>query len=170
MFTFTVTQYIVHLNNLKKILEKASLWQAEHKVSDEVMLGARLALDQYPLAQQIRLMTMFAANSGAHLCGIQAPVLRDTLVTMSDLHARIDEALAFLTTLTEEMVKDDLDTRLIPLSWMPGKGLTAKYYIENFGHANFFFHYTTAYAILRHYGITLGKGDYMGSLDIKDIQ
>ena len=67
------------------------------------------------------------------------------------------------------MMKDDLETRLVPLVWMPGKGLTAQYFLEVYAHDNFYFHYTTAYSILRHYGLSIGKGDYMTGTEFKDL-
>lgn len=169
MYTFTITAYIKNLNNLKAIVEKAKAWQATQKISDEAIMNARLALDQFSFAQQVRSVTYFARSSAAELCGITAPVFEDTEKTLSELQGRIDKTVAFLTTLTPDMVKTDLETRMVPLSWMPGKGLTAKYFIEEYAHLNFYFHYTTAYSILRHYGLQIGKGDYITGVEFKDL-
>ncbi len=169
MFYITVTTYIKNLNNLKAILEKAKVWQASQKISDESIMNARLALDQFSFAGQVRSTTNYAKNTGAALCGVEAPVFEDNEKTLSDLQNRIDAVVTFLSSLTPEMVKDDLETRIIPLAWMKGMGLTAKYFVEEYAHMNFYFHYTTAYSILRHYGLTIGKGDYMTDLDLKNI-
>lgn len=170
MFTITVLSYIKKLTALTAILEKAEMWQREHKISDEAIVGARLALDQFTFAQQVRSATNFAKNTGAALCAVEAPMFEDNEKSIPELKERITKTLTFLTSLTPAMVKDDLEVRLIPLAWMPGKGLTAKYFVEEYALSNFYFHYTTAYAILRHYGLQIGKGDYMGGVDLKDLQ
>jgi hypothetical protein len=169
IFTLTVTAYIRQLTNLRAILEKAKQWQVDHKITDEIILSARLALDQFSFIQQIRSTTNFAKNSAAALCGVEAPIFDDNEKSLTDAQIRIDAVLAFLTELTPEMVKGDLDTRIVPLSWMPGKGLTAKYFVEVYALTNFYFHYTTAYSILRHYGLAIGKGDFTGVLEMKDL-
>ncbi len=169
MFTLTVTTYIKNLNNLKAILEKAKAWQVAQKINDETIMNARLALDQFNLAAQVRSTTNFAKSTAAALCAVEAPVFEDNEKTLTDLQDRIDKVIAFLQTLTPEMVKDDLETRIIPLHWMPGKGLTAKYFVEEYALMNFYFHYTTAYSILRHYGLAIGKMDYMTGVDLRDV-
>jgi hypothetical protein len=169
MFNLTITTYSKNLGNLKAILEKAKAWQTAQKINDETIMNARLALDQFNLASQVRSTTNFAKNTAAALCAVEAPVFEDNEKTLSDLQARIDKVIAFLGTLTPDMVKDDLETRIIPLAWMPGKGLTAKYFVEEYALMNFYFHYTTAYSILRHYGLAIGKMDYMTGVDLRDV-
>ncbi len=169
MFNLTISTYAKNLGNLKAILEKAKAWQAAQKINDETIMNARLALDQFNLAAQVRSTTNFAKNTAAALCAVEAPVFEDNEKTLTDLQDRIDKVVAFLGTLTPEMVKDDLETRIIPLAWMPGKGLTAKYFVEEYALMNFYFHYTTAYSILRHYGLALGKMDYMSGVDLRDV-
>ena len=169
MLDFTITTYTRNLTNLRAILEKAKAHQVEHKISDETMLNARLSLDQFSLAGQVRSACNFARNSSAIIRGLESPSYEDNEKTLTDLQGRIDRVLAYLAEVTPEMVKDDLETRLVPLAWMPGKGLTAKYFLEVYAVSNFYFHYTTAYAILRHYGVSLGKGDYITGVELKDL-
>ncbi len=169
MFDITVTAYIRNLTNLRTILEKAKVYQAEHKISHETMVGARIALDQFSFAGQVRSATTAAKNGGGVLCGVDYPVFEDNEKTLDELIIRVDATVTFLKTLTPEMVKTDLETRMIPMTWLPGKGLTAKYYVEVYSLSNFYFHYVTAYSILRHYGLEIGKGDYMGNVELKDL-
>lgn len=170
MYSMTITAYTKHLTSLRAILEKAKAYQAEHKISDETMLNARLALDQFPLAGQVRSTCNFARNSAAVIRGVEQPIYEDDEKTLADLQARIDKVLAYLGEVTPESVKDDLETRLVPLAWMPGKGLTARYFLEEYALSNFYFHYVTAYSILRHHGLAIGKADYMGGgVDLKDL-
>ena len=169
MFTFTITAYVRNLKNLKAILEKAKVWQVEHKISDETIMNARLALDQFPLASQVRTACNFARNSGAVILGVEHPVYEDNEKTLTDLQDRIDKVIAYLEAVTPETVQVDLETRMVPIVLVPGKGLTTKYFLEVYAHENFYFHYITAYAILRHYGLSIGKGDYMTNIEFKDL-
>ena len=169
MLTFTLHAYSNHLKNLRAILEKAKIYQHDHKISDETIMNARLTLDQFSLAGQVRSACNFARNSAAVTMGVDSPVYEDTEKSLSDLQMRIDKVLAYIEQVTEVSDTSDLDTRMVPLGWMPGKGLTARYFLEVYALSNFYFHYTTAYAILRHYGLAIGKADYMGSVAIKDL-
>lgn len=169
MFNLTVTAYLRNLTTLQGILEKAHTWQTEKKISDETMMNARLALDQFPFAFQVRSVTTAAKNGAGVLCGVEYPVFEDTEKTIPELIQRIDKTIAFLNTLTPEMIKDDLESKVIPMAWMPGKGINGKFYTEVYTVSNFYFHYTTAYSILRHYGLDIGKGDFMGNVEMKDV-
>lgn len=169
MFDITITSYVRNLNNLKNILAKAKVWQEEKKINEDVLVGARLTLDQFPLSRQVQMMCDFAKKSGALLSGVEIPMFPDTEKTIDELVGRIDKTLAFLATLPKDVVAPGLETKMIPMPWTPGKGLTAKYYIESYALPQFYFHYTTAYSILRHHGLAIGKGDYMGVVDLKDI-
>lgn len=169
MFTITITTYVSHLTNLRAIIEKAKIWQESQNIKDETIMTARLSLDQFTFAQQVRSATNFARQAAGALCNLDLPKYEDTEATLSDLQSRIDTTLLFLSTVTEDSVTDDLETRLIPLYWMPGKGLTAKYFVKKYSLSNFFFHYTTAYSILRHHGLAIGKADYMGSVELQDL-
>ncbi len=169
MFEITVTAYIRHLGNLRAILEKAHVWQLEKKIGDETIMNARLAIDQFPFAFQVQSVTVAAKNGAGVLCGVEYPVFPDTEKTIPDLIKRIETTITFLETLTPLMVKSDLETKVIPMAWMPGKGVDGKFYTEVYTVSNFYFHYVTAYSILRHYGLDLGKGDYMGAVEFKDV-
>ncbi len=169
MYNFTVATYSRDLGKLKRILEKAKVWQQEKKISDETIMNARLTLDQFSLAQQVRSVTNFARQTGEVLCNIEAKKPEDSETNLSALIERIDVTVAFLSTLNETMIANDLETRLVPLYWMPGKGIVAKYFVESYAHKNFYFHYVTAYSILRHSGLSIGKGDYMVMPEFKDL-
>ncbi len=171
MFNLTVTAYIRNLATLRVILEKAHAWQLEKKISDETIMNARLTLDQFPFAFQVRSVIVAAKNGAGTLCGVEYPSFEDTEKTIPELITRIDATVTFLKTLTPEMVKSasDLEAKVVPMAWMPGKGIDGKFYTEVYTISNFYFHYVTAYSILRHYGLPLGKGDYMGDFEFKDV-
>lgn len=169
MFDIIINSYIKNLTNLKAIIEKAKMWQESQKIKDETIMGARLVLDQFSFAQQVRLVTNYARQSGAVLCNVESPKCEDKEMNLTELQNRIDTSITFLLSLSISSVTDDLETRMVPLYWMPGKGLTAKYFLETYALSNFYFHYVTAYSILRHHGLVIGKADYMGSLELKDL-
>jgi len=168
LFNLTVDAYIRNLNHLKNILTKAKAWQESAGFKEETLLNAHLGVDQFGLARQVQMAADHAKKGSAVLCGIEAPKYEDNEKSIAELQTRIDKTVAFLTTLTSDMVKDDLETKMVPLNWMPGKGLTAKFFVENYSLSNFYFHYTTAYSILRNFGLPIGKGDYM-AFELKDI-
>ena len=168
LFDLTITSYIRNLTYLKNILIKAKAWQETAGFSDEALCNAHLAVDQFSLARQIQIASDNAKKGGAVLCGIEAPKFEDSEKTIGELTTRIDKTIEFLSTLTKDMVKDDLETRRIPFMWAPGKGFTAKFYVEQYTLSNFYFHYVTAYSILRNFGLTIGKTDYM-TLDLVDL-
>jgi len=169
MFNSIIGSYTQSLTQLKGILEKAKTFQETKKISDATMVGAYLALDQFPLAKQVQLVSDYAKRAGAVLCNVEAPKFEDNEASLTELIARIDKTVAFLATLSEDMVATDLDTRLVPIVWLPGKGLVATYYLEYYARSNFYFHFVTAYSILRHHGLEIGKGDYMGMPEFKDL-
>lgn len=169
MYTLTIGSYIRHLTSLRAILVKAKTWQESNGYKEENVLSLHLAVEQFPLVKQIQMTTDFAKKSGALLTGVEIPAYEDNEKTIAELEARIDKTVAFLSSLPKDVIAPNLDTKMIALPWIPGKGLTAKYYIEEYALPQFYFHYTTAYAILRNFGLTLGKGDYLGSVDLRDI-
>lgn len=168
LFNLTVSTYIRNLTHLKNILIKAKAWQETSGINDEALCAAHLGVDQFGLSRQIQMTADNAKKGAAALCGIDAPKFEDNEKTIDELQARLDKTIDFLKTLTPEMMKDDLETRLVPFSWVPGKGFTAKFYVEQYTFSNFYFHYVTAYAILRNFGLVIGKSDYM-SIELVDL-
>lgn len=170
LYDFAITTYIKNLSNMDKILEKAEMFAKEKKVSDDVILNSRLAIDQFPFVRQVQSISDVAKASGAVLADIQPPVFEDTEKTLAELRARVMKTIDFLKTITPNMVDEaKLAERKVALRWLPGKGLTAYDNVTVYSLPNFFFHYTTAYSILRHLGMQIGKTDYMGGLPFVDV-
>ena len=103
----------------------------------------------------------------SRLTGKEAPAHPDNEKTIDELRTRIRSVLEYIRGYKPADF-EGAEARLITLPWMPGKVLTGSDYVVDFALANFFFHYTTAYAILRHNGVELGKPDFIGSLPFKD--
>jgi len=166
--------YEASVPQLKKMLEGLDSWldlAVDHakKKSFEpsVLLSARLAPDQYHLTRQIQAACDAAKFAVARLAGKDPPKHPDTETTVDELHARIRAVVSFIDTVTAADF-EGAAKRVVPLSFMPGKGLLGTDYFNEMALPNFYFHVTTAYAILRHNGVPLGKMNFIGSLKLVD--
>ena len=148
-------------------LDKALEHAAAKKFDPSVLFGARLAPDQFSFARQVQAacdQTKFAA---ARISGKEPPKNPDTELTIQDLKARIATARAYLETFTPADF-EGAEQRLIPLFFMPTKAMKAPDYLREYLIPNFYFHATTAYAILRHNGVGVGKVDFVGRMTLQD--
>lgn len=166
LYDMTVSQTIRMLNNLDRWLE-AGIEHAKKKGFDpEVLLTLRLAPDQYALGRQIQAACDSAKFPAARVTGKTPPPHPDTEKTMEEHRARIKTCVAYLETFSPADF-DGAEDRRVSLPWMEGKWLRGSDYLAQFGQPNFYFHVTTAYAILRHNGVDLGKRDYLGPLEFQ---
>ena len=164
----TISRMKTMLQNLSGILEKAATHTKKYKYVDmSQVLQFRLVLDQLPLVNQIQFACDTAKFLGSRLSGKEAPKFEDHEKTYEEIQARIKNTVTYLETLKESDFKE-WKSRKASFGWNPGKHLEAKDYF--YGHAvpNFYFHVTTAYAILRANGVELGKADYLGQLPFKN--
>jgi len=164
MYTSSVPVFKQLLNSLSAILTKAEALATEKKFDPKVLLDARLFPDMFPLSRQVQIATDFAISVSARLAGVEVPAYDDKEQSFTDLQGRISKALSFIDSLTAAQFEGS-ETREIVLR--PGtpkeKKLVGHTYLSNYGLPQFFFHVTTAYAILRHNGLEVGKGDFMGA-------
>lgn len=147
---------------LSAILSKAEAHCAAQKIDPGVLMAARLFPDMLPLARQVMIATDHAKGMVARLTGVENPAFPDVETTLVDLRARIDRCLAFLDAAPPEGFAG-ADARAITVK--TGRGefhFTGADYLSVWAVPNFFFHVTTAYNILRHNGVPLGKADYLG--------
>ena len=133
----------------------------------DVLVTARLAPDQYPLVRQVQSACDSAKFTAAYLAGQKAPSHPDTETTMAQLRARIQACLSYLETVKASDFAGAEQRKVSP-AWMQGKWSAANHYLAQVGIPNFYFHVTTAYAILRHNGVALGKVDYIGAFPMND--
>ena len=155
---------------MKKMLTNLDTWikkgveHAQKKAFEpNVLVNTRLAPDMYPLVKQVQSACDAAKFAAARLAGKEAPKHEDNEQTIEDLHARIKKCVAYLDTLTRADFKDS-ESRQILLPFLEGVALTGTQYLFEMAQPNFYFHVTSAYAILRHNGVELGKRDYIGGL------
>lgn len=167
MYFDCVAQFTKMLRNLDRWIEKALAHAKAKSFDPAVLMTARLAPDQYHFIRQVQAACDAAKFAGARLAGREAPAFADTETTVDEVRARIANTLTFLDGLTAADFEGAGD-RVIALPFMPGKGLAGRDYLAELATPNFFFHVTTAYAILRHNGVDLGKLDYIGSLNLRD--
>ena len=163
MYSASVPVYQRQLGAISKVLEKASSWAAAKKVDEAVMGATRLTPDMFPLTRQVQIACRFAEESTARLAGVEVPKAPDNSEkTLAELRARIAAVLGYVKGFKPEQI-DGSEGREITLTigGNPLK-LTGAQYLEHFAMANFYFHCTTTYAILRQMGVEIGKRDFIG--------
>ena len=164
MYQASVPVFVKTLGNLAAILDKGAAFAAARKVDPSVLLAYRLAPDMLSLTRQVQIAADHAKRAAARLAGIEAPVYEDNEASFADLQARIDKTIAFINTLGPGQI-DGSEARDITLK-IGGNSqtLSGQAYLLHNALPNFFFHVTTAYAILRHCGVEVGKKDFIGQV------
>ena len=164
MYDVSIPIFTLSLSNLSAILDKAASHQDSKKVDPKVIPQARLIVDMLPLSAQIQIACDTAKGAAARLAGVEPPKHEDTEATLAELKARVAKTLDFIKTIKPEQLQG-AETREIVLKF-PQTTLkfTGINYLTNFVLPNFFFHVTTAYALLRKNGVDLGKRDFLGPI------
>ena len=162
MYQASVPVFARMLANLSAILTKAEAHAAARKIEPRVLLGMRLFPDMFSLVQQVQLSTDFAKGAAARLAGIEVPKYPDEESSFEELQQRIRKTLEFIKGFKPAEI-DGSEQREIKLT-IAGQPLTlaGQDYLLFFALPNFYFHVTTAYAILRHRGLEIGKRDFVG--------
>jgi hypothetical protein len=166
MFYVFVREMTKLLRNLDGCLDKAVAHATAKKYAPEVLLQSRLAPDMQPLLFQIQTACDTAKFAVARTTGKDAPAHADTEKTFADARQRIATVIAYLDTYTQADF-DGVETRSVSLPRWEGKSMSALDYFVEHAYPNFFFHVTTAYAILRHNGVDIGKRDYLGAMSYR---
>lgn len=162
MYDASIPVFVQTLTALSTILGRMAEHCAARKIEPSVLLGMRLVPDMFPLTRQIQLTCDFAKGAGARLAGVDVPSFPDTETTIEELKVRIDKTLAFLKSLPASDIAAS-EARDIKFK-VAGEEMAFKGqpYLLHVVLPNFFFHATTAYAILRASGLDIGKMDFMG--------
>jgi uncharacterized protein len=163
MYQASVPIFTRMLNNLAGVLDKGAAYADTRRIDQAVLAGSRLYPDMFPLSRQVQIATDNAKGPAARLAGVEVPKFEDNEKTFAELRARIEKTVGFLNTLKPEQI-DGSEDRTITLQ-MRTKTLTFQGmpYLLNFALPNFYFHVTTAYDILRHNGVEVGKQDFLGN-------
>jgi uncharacterized protein len=163
LYSASVPVFTRMFNNLLAILDIAEANANERKIKLEVLVSARLAPDMHPLSFQIQSATDRSKFFAARVTGREAPSWEDNEKTFDDLRARLNKALDYLATYEPADI-DGLDDKMVTLKSRAGETqVRADDYLFHNVYPNFFFHVATAYDILRHNGVPIGKRDFVGS-------
>lgn len=162
MYQVSIPRFVHMLHNLSAILDKAQAYADAKKLDPSVLPGARLYPDMLPLTAQVRIACDAANGAATRLSGAAAPTFGDDR-TIADMKARIETSIAYLKTIPASAI-DGAEAKETVVK-VGGKDVTyaGQQFLLARAIPNFYFHVTTAYDILRHNGVEIGKGDYLGN-------
>jgi uncharacterized protein len=164
MYTHSVPVFNQMLTALKAILAQVEAQVAAKSMEPDAYLQARLFPDMFPLIKQVQIAADFARGISARLAGVEVPANEGNEKSFADLDALLTRTLVFLDSLNASNFEGSESKDIVLRPGTPKeKRLSGQAYLANYGLPQFFFHVTTAYAILRHNGIAIGKRDYMGA-------
>jgi len=163
MYQASIPHFILMLGNLSSILDKTDAHAKAKNIDQVVFVNARLAPDMYPLGRQIQIAADMAKACAARLAGIDVPRHEDNEMTFADLKARIAKTITFLQSVNVDQINGS-DGRMVTITMHDKEAVyTGQHYLLDIIIPHFYFHVTTAYAILRHHGVELGKSDYINN-------
>jgi hypothetical protein len=164
MYQASIPVMLQMFGSISAVLDKAAKYCEERKIDPALLAAYRLAPDMIPLSGQVQIMTDQAKGCAARLAGIDIPSYADTEKTLDELKARIEKTVAFVKSLTPEQVNGAEDREVVLKLGGGEMKFTGSQYFFHFFLPNFYFHATTAYDILRHAGLQIGKRDFIGSI------
>ena len=164
LYTHSVPVFKQMLTALRAILAQASEHAAAKSIEPDALLQARLFPDMVPLLKQVQIAADFSRGISARLAGVDVPAYEGQEKTFADLDALLAKTLAFLDSVNAAQFEGKENTEIVLRPGTPKeKKLSGQVYLANYGLPQFFFHVTTAYDILRHNGVAIGKRDFMGA-------
>jgi hypothetical protein len=166
LYQASIAPCLQMLDALSAVLGKASSYAAERGVEPSVLLQSRLYPDMLPLVRQVQIATDGAKAGGARLAGVDAPSFPDTEASFDELQARLARCVSFLRSLDRSAIDASAERRIEFSVAKKAMVMMAPEYIGGWMLPNFFFHVTTAYDILRHNGLVVGKRDFLGAVPL----
>ncbi len=164
MYTASVPVFTQMLGALGDILGKAEAYATDKKIDPNALLHARLSPDMFTFTRQVQIACDFAKGVSARLAGAEVPVYEDKEQTFEELRALVAKTIAFIGGLDASRFDGSEDRQIVTRPGTPReRTFSGQAYLLTYGLPQFFFHTTTAYALLRHNGIAIGKRDYMGA-------
>lgn len=163
MYQLSVPIFVRHLNGLTTCLKKAQALYAEKKCDESSLLGYRLYPDMFNFTRQVQIATDYARNCAALLAGLEAPKYEENESSFAGLIARVERTVAYLNSIKPEQI-DGSEGKTVTVKLRDREATyTGLDLVLNRSIPNFYFHTTTAYGILRHNGVEIGKKDFMGA-------
>jgi hypothetical protein len=164
MYSASVPILVRALGNLQSWFDKAEACAAAKKFDPQVLLAARLAPDMLPFTKQVQIACDSAKFGVARLSGVEAPKFDDTEVSLADLRQRIAKTLEYIRSVPAQRLDGTEEKDIVVPRRDGSMTLKGEFYLKHYVLPNVFFHATTAYALLRHNGVDLGKGDFLGAM------
>jgi hypothetical protein len=163
MYQASVPRFVNILGNLANILDKAQAHVDAKKLADATLTGYRLFPDMLPMATQVQIACDTAKGVVARLAGVEIPVFDDSEKTLADLKARVVKTIAFIQSVTPEQIDGTEDKDIVTKRGEKETHYKGMQFLLGHAVPNFYFHITTAYNILRHNGVEIGKRDFLGN-------
>jgi hypothetical protein len=168
MSNAAIPVFEISLNALSTLLDKAEAYAEAKKIDPTALLNARLFPDMFALTRQVQSACDQAKNGGARLAGIEPPRYEENEKTIAELKARIAKTVAFVKTLDAKKIDESAGHEItFPLGPTNKGHMKGADYLNHFVLPNFYFHLTTAYDILRHSGVEIGKRDFFGAIPMR---
>jgi hypothetical protein len=163
MYQAGIPVVIRYLNNLSTLIDKAVAHCEARKIDPAVLVNYRLSPDMFPFARQVQIASDQVKGMAARLAGVDVPSYPDTETTFAELKARIAKTVAYLNTFKPEQIDGSENKEITLKAGAAEFKFKGDDYLVGFVLPNFYFHVTTAYAILRHCGVEVGKRDFLGA-------
>jgi hypothetical protein len=163
MYQASVPRFVNILGNLANILDKAQAHVDAKKLADATLTGYRLFPDMLPMSTQVQIACDSAKGVVARLAGVESPVFEDNEKTLADLKARVAKTIAFIQTITPEQIDGTEDKDIVTKRGEKETHYKGMQFLLGHAIPKFYFHITTAYNILRHNGVEIGKRDFLGN-------
>lgn len=162
MYSSSVPVFVHYLKSLSTILRKGADYAADKKIDEKVLTGARLFPDMFPLTRQVQIACDVAKGCAARLAGLEVPKYEDNEVTFAELQARIDKTIGFLSSIPEFSINGSEQKQIKLQAGQRELEFVGDHFLRSWALPNVYFHITTAYNILRHNGVAIGKMDFLG--------
>jgi hypothetical protein len=164
MYNITAPVFVRVLGNLTSVLKKGVAHAEAHKIDPAVLFNARLYPNMFPLVRQVQIATDQAKGCVSRLAGQEPPKFEDNEKTFDELFLRLDKIIEHIESFRAAQI-DGSETRKVELkTGGQMRSFEGLHYVMNYVYPNFYFHVVTAYDILRHNGVEIGKGDFLGQL------
>jgi len=163
LYDVSIPVFIQMLNNLSTLLDKGAEFAAKKEFDPVVLVNARLAPDMFPLSRQIQIATDAAKGVAARLTETENPKFDDVETTIPELKARIAKTIDYLSTFKREQFEGAEKREVVIKTRLRELKFDGQTYVLHYALANFYFHLVTAYDILRHNGVEIGKPDFLGN-------
>lgn len=163
MYEASVPVFNQILNSLAAIIDKAEIHANEKNIDPAALLQARLYPDMFPFLRQVQVAADFAKGCSARLAGVEVPRYEDTEKSFAELRERIARTLAFINGLPRDAIEASDQRAIVTGSGAKVREFKGQVYLVHYAMPHFYFHATTAYALLRHNGVDIGKKDFIGS-------